>query len=73
VRNKNPDALDEYTDRALARFWNAQHFSYRMITCSTRRLTPTTSTYDARSANSLTSSLPAGSSYLAESYTGWPN
>jgi p-hydroxybenzoate 3-monooxygenase len=70
------DLLDEYPDRALARVWKAQHFSYWMTTMLHRAP-------DARGANdfdeqrqlgelnSLVSS-EAGSTYLAEGYTGWP-
>ncbi|MCM0622319.1 4-hydroxybenzoate 3-monooxygenase [Nocardioides bruguierae] len=66
-------ALDSYTDRALARVWKAQHFSYWMTTMLHR--TADGSEFDERrqlgELEWLTSS-EAGSAYLAEGYTGWP-
>ncbi len=70
-----PDAgaLEEYTDRALSRVWRAQHFSYWMTTMLHRA--PGSSDFDERrQLGELTSlvSSEAGSTYLAEGYTGWP-
>ena len=66
-------ALEGYTDRALSRVWKAQHFSYWMTTMLHR--SADASAFDERrqlgELNSVVSSR-AGSTYLAESYTGWP-
>ena len=66
-------ALDAYTDRALARVWRAQHFSYWMTTML-HRLPGTTDFDELRQLAELTSlvSSESGSTYLAEGYTGWP-
>jgi p-hydroxybenzoate 3-monooxygenase len=66
-------ALDDYTERALARVWKAQHFSYWMTTML-HRLPGTTDFDELRQLAELTSlvSSEAGSTYLAEGYTGWP-
>jgi 4-hydroxybenzoate 3-monooxygenase len=73
VRKNDAGALDEYTDRALARVWKAQHFSYWM-TRMLHRL-PEGTDFDARrqlaELQSLVGSTP-GRTYLAEGYTGWP-
>lgn len=70
------DVLAEYADRALARVWKAQHFSYWMTTMLHRA--PAAAASDdfdelrqLGELNSLVSS-EAGSTYLAEGYTGWP-
>ena len=66
-------ALGEYTDRAVARVWRAQHFSYWMTTMLHRG--EGSSEFDElRQLGELTSlvSSEAGSTYLAEGYTGWP-
>ncbi|HEX2893226.1 MAG TPA: 4-hydroxybenzoate 3-monooxygenase [Marmoricola sp.] len=66
-------ALDDYTDRALARVWKAQHFSYWMTTMLHRQ--PDTSDFDERRQLAELESLvasPRGAAYLAEGYTGWP-
>jgi p-hydroxybenzoate 3-monooxygenase len=73
VRSGNDLALDEYTQRALARVWKAQHFSYWM---TTMLHTPAGSdAFDTRrqlgELETLTTS-EAGARYLAEGYTGWP-
>ena len=73
--NKSDGALlDDYTTRALDRVWRAQHFSYWMTTML--HLLPESSPFDVRrqigELSSLTSSR-AGSTYLAEAYTGWPS
>jgi p-hydroxybenzoate 3-monooxygenase len=67
------DALDSYSDRALKRVWRAQHFSYWMTTMLHRL--PDASDFDVRrQIGELTSVVTsrAGSTYLAEAYTGWP-
>ncbi|WP_026453042.1 4-hydroxybenzoate 3-monooxygenase [Saccharomonospora iraqiensis] len=74
VRKNDPDALDEYSPRALARVWKAQHFSYWM-TSMLHRL-PEASDFDVRRQLGELSSVVesrAGSTYLAEAYTGWPS
>ncbi|TDD44666.1 4-hydroxybenzoate 3-monooxygenase [Kribbella antibiotica] len=67
------DVLDEYGPRALARVWKAQHFSYWMT--SMLHTHPEANAFDLRrqlgELNAVTTST-AGSTYLAESYTGWP-
>jgi 4-hydroxybenzoate 3-monooxygenase len=66
-------ALDTYVDRALQRVWKAQHYSYWMTTMLHRL--PDASAFDVRrQVGELTSivSSTAGSTYLAEGYTGWP-
>jgi p-hydroxybenzoate 3-monooxygenase len=66
-------SLDEYSGRALARVWKAQHFSYWMTTMLHRR--PDATDFDARrqlgELDAVTSS-EAGRHFLAEAYTGWP-
>ena len=68
------DALETYTDRALARVWKAQHFSYWMTTML-HRVPGTTDFDEMRQLGELTSLVQsrAGSTYLAEGYTGWPD
>ncbi|MFI5729448.1 4-hydroxybenzoate 3-monooxygenase [Kribbella sp. NPDC051587] len=67
------DALDEYGPRALARVWKAQHFSYWMT--SMLHTIPGANAFDLRrqlgELDAVTTST-AGSTYLAETYTGWP-
>lgn len=73
VRKQDPDALDDYTDRALGRVWKAQHFSYWMTTML--HTLPDATDFDVRrQIGELTSVVTsrAGSTYLAEAYTGWP-
>lgn len=72
---KNDDAaLDEYGDRALARVWKAQHFSFWMTTML--HSVEGASAFDVRrqlgELESVVSS-PYGARYLAEAYTGWPS
>ncbi|RLV48225.1 4-hydroxybenzoate 3-monooxygenase [Nocardioides mangrovicus] len=68
------DALDAYAERALARVWRAQHFSYWMTTML--HTTEEDSDFDDRrhlgELESLVSS-ENGRAWLAECYTGWPN
>jgi p-hydroxybenzoate 3-monooxygenase len=72
VKHNEADALDEYGPRALARVWKAQHFSYWMTTML--HALPGTTDFDLRrqlgELESVTGSA-AGSTYLAEAYTGW--
>jgi p-hydroxybenzoate 3-monooxygenase len=74
LRKNDDAALGEYTDRALARVWKAQHFSYWMT--SMLHQIDGASAFDERrqlgELNSIVSSR-AGSTYLAEAYTGWPD
>jgi p-hydroxybenzoate 3-monooxygenase len=72
-KDGDPDALDEYTGRALARVWKAQHFSYWMTTMLHR--VPDATDFDVRRQIGELSSVVgsrAGSTLLAEAYTGWP-
>ena len=73
VTKRDPGLLEGYTSRALERVWKAQHFSYWMTTMLHRL--PEASPFDVRrqvgELSTLVSSR-AGSTYLAEGYTGWP-
>ena len=74
LRHGAEDALDQYAERALRRVWKAQHFSYWMTTMLHRL--PDASDFDVRrQVGELTSVVgsTAGSTYLAEGYTGWPS
>jgi p-hydroxybenzoate 3-monooxygenase len=74
LRGGVEDALDDYAQRALERVWKAQHFSYWMTTMLHRL--PEASDFDLRrQIGELTSLVGsrAGSTYLAEGYTGWPD
>jgi len=74
VRQGDADALDEYGPRALARVWKAQHFSYWMT--SMLHAQPGASAFDLRRQLGELGSVAgstAGSTYLAEAYTGWPS
>ena len=66
-------ALAAYTDRALGRVWKAQHFSYWMTTLL-HRAEGATAFDERRQLGELTTLVGsrAGSTYLAEGYTGWP-
>jgi p-hydroxybenzoate 3-monooxygenase len=74
VRYRDGNALDEYGPRALARVWKAQHFSYWMT--SMLHALPGGTDFNMRrqlgELESVASSV-AGSTYLAEAYTGWPS
>lgn len=73
LRQADTGAIDDYVSRALGRVWKAQHFSYWMTTMLHRL--PEASDFDVRrQIGELTSivSSTAGSTYLAEGYTGWP-
>jgi p-hydroxybenzoate 3-monooxygenase len=67
------DSLDEYGPRALERVWRAQHFSYWMTTML--HTLPSDTDFDLRrqlGELELLVSSPAGLTFLAEGYTGWP-
>jgi p-hydroxybenzoate 3-monooxygenase len=73
VRDGRDDALDSYGPRALERVWRSQHFSYWMTTML--HTLPGTTEFDARRQLGELESLvgsTAGSTFLAEGYTGWP-
>jgi p-hydroxybenzoate 3-monooxygenase len=66
------DALDEYSPRAQARVWKAQHFSYWMT--SMLHTVPGATDFDRRrqlGELAMVVGSEAGSRYLAEAYTGW--
>ncbi len=73
VTRRDDRPLEDYTTRALARVWKAQHFSYWMTTMLHRP--EDASAFDVRrqigELATITGSR-AGSTYLAEGYTGWP-
>ena len=73
VLKKDLAALDQYSPSALARVWKSQHFSYWMT--SMLHSSPGAEPFDTRrqigELESVVSST-AGSTYLAECYTGWP-
>ncbi len=67
------DRLDEYAQRAASRVWRAQHFSYWMTTML--HTLPEATPFDVRRQIGELSTLvasTAGSTFLAEGYTGWP-
>ncbi len=67
------DALDDYGPRALGRVWRSQYFSYWMTTML--HALPGAADFDVRRQLAELSSVAgstAGSTYLAEAYTGWP-
>jgi 4-hydroxybenzoate 3-monooxygenase len=73
ITKKDGALLDDYTTRALGRVWKAQHFSYWMTTML--HLPPDASPFDVRrqiGELSMVVGSRAGSTYLAEAYTGWP-
>ncbi len=73
VRTRSDDRLDDYASRAVERVWKAQHFSYWMTTML--HTLPESTPFDVRRQIGELSSLAgstAGSTYLAEGYTGWP-
>jgi 4-hydroxybenzoate 3-monooxygenase len=73
VDKDDPAPLEVYSQRALARVWKAQHFSYWMTTML--HTLPDATPFDVRRQEgelaAVTGSV-AGSTYLAEAYTGWP-
>jgi p-hydroxybenzoate 3-monooxygenase len=73
IRGGDPDALDGYGPLALERVWRCQHFCYWMT--QMLHTLPGASDFDTRrQVGELTSiaASVAGSTYLAEAYTGWP-
>jgi 4-hydroxybenzoate 3-monooxygenase len=73
LRTHDSNALDEYTDRASTRVWKSQHFSYWMTTMLHRL--PEAGEFDVRRQVAELATVVAsraGSTYLAEAYTGWP-
>ena len=73
LRKSDEGALGEYTARALERVWRAQHFSYWMTTML-HRLDGASDFDEQRQLGELRSIVGsrAGSTYLAEGYTGCP-
>jgi len=73
VRKDDAEVLDGYTDRALARVWKSQHFSYWMTTML-HTLAGGTGFDARRQLGELSSAVEsrAGSANLAEAYCGWP-
>jgi len=73
LRTRDLDVLDDYTPRALDRVWRAQHFSYWM-TAMLHRVEGAGEFDEQRQLGELAllTSSRAGSTYLAEGYTGWP-
>ncbi|KAE8765333.1 4-hydroxybenzoate 3-monooxygenase [Georgenia thermotolerans] len=72
-REGEADLLETYTATALSRVWKAQHFSWWMT--SMLHTQPGASTFDRRrqlGELDLVTTSRAGSTYLAEAYTGWP-
>ena len=72
-RDGQHDLLDAYSATALARVWKAQHFSWWMT--SMLHAHPDANSFDTRrqvGELDLATSSRAGSTYLAEAYTGWP-
>ena len=73
LAGRSEHALDAYSEQALARVWKAQHFSSWMT--SMLHLPSEASAFDLRRQQAEIRSIiesRAGSTYLAESYTGWP-
>jgi p-hydroxybenzoate 3-monooxygenase len=73
VRTGDKDVLDTYSPRAQARVWKAQHFSYWMT--SMLHTIPGATDFDRRrqlGELSMVTGSEAGSRFLAEAYTGWP-
>lgn len=73
VGKRDRAVLDTYGPRALRRVWRAQHFSYWM-TSMLHRLPGATDFDVRRQLGELATVVDstAGSTYLAEAYTGWP-
>ena len=73
VQTRDHDVLDAYGERALDRIWRSQNFSYWMT--QMLHIHPSGSDFDTRrqlgELSAIVSST-AGSTYLAEAYTGWP-
>ncbi len=74
IAKHDASSLDDYSTRALGRVWRAQHFSYWMTTML--HSLPDATPFDVRrQVGELTTLVDsrAGSTYLAEGYTGWPH
>ena len=74
IVGRRQEALDDYTPRALARVWKAQHFSYWMTTML--HSSTDASEFDVRRQLGELSAVTGsqhGAAYLAEAYTGWPH
>jgi p-hydroxybenzoate 3-monooxygenase len=73
IAARDDAVLEEYAQRALARVWRAQNFSWWMT--QMLHLPPDGSDFDRRrqlgELDNLVSTR-AGQVYLAEQYTGWP-
>jgi p-hydroxybenzoate 3-monooxygenase len=73
VLKDDVEALDDYSPRALDRVWRSQHFSYWMT--SMLHTLPGSTDFDERRQLAELAGVvgsTAGSTYLAEGYTGWP-
>jgi p-hydroxybenzoate 3-monooxygenase len=73
VRTGDKDVLDTYSPRAQSRVWKAQHFSYWMT--SMLHSVPGATDFDRRrqlGELAMVTGSEAGSRFLAEAYTGWP-
>ena len=73
IKTGDRDVLDSYGEQALDRIWRSQNFSYWMTQMP--HIHPEGSDFDNRrqlgELSAIVSSA-AGSTYLAEAYTGWP-
>lgn len=74
IGENDPRALEQYSSRTLSRVWKAQQFSYWMTTML-HRLPEVTDFDDRRQIGELEALVgsDAGSRFLAEAYTGWPD
>jgi 4-hydroxybenzoate 3-monooxygenase len=73
VAARDTAPLATYSERALARVWKAQHFSYWMTTML--HTLPDATPFDVRRQEGELAAVTgstAGSTYLSEAYTGWP-
>lgn len=72
VRTRDADALESYSAPALERTWKAQYFTYWMT--SMLHTLPESTDFDIRRQVAELESVVqsrAGSTYLADAYTGW--
>ncbi|MFG2146260.1 4-hydroxybenzoate 3-monooxygenase [Streptomyces sp. NPDC048696] len=72
LAKRDHGVLDAYGPRALRRVWRAQHFTYWMTTMLHR--VPGSAAFDVRRQLAELAGVvdsTAGSTYLAEAYTGW--
>lgn len=73
VAARDTAPLTAYSERALGRVWKAQHFSYWMTTML--HTLPGATPFDLRRQEGELAAVvgsTAGSTFLAEAYTGWP-